>query len=736
MDQSESMALSPPPPPLPPRLSSATAHDLVAPGGSSSSQDSTASVEYLLERQCRIVSDASPTKVSAKDTGEKGDGSDSGVEFGIIAAVPSSKRFSGEEVTTTTASNLAATTARGAADEEDFDDDEEDDLQGPRSLSDDIGEDLLPASGLIRCRVNNKTGGGGGGVQQQREAYAAEGQYSCDSSMLSFCSDDNLLSDTKTSHCGNLLLRSGGGGGDCASEGGGSESSSVYNHPVMTMTATTTTTSTMTAAMTMSAKKRSLANGFAFDDKAKNMSMSTTQLSRPETLGRAKFRASSVNRVGPPALLTKDRARSRDRGGQLNGSPLVRANSVRRPPKPDSLPVSSPMTTSTRRLSTLGRTQSVRTPGTTPSDSGRWPYGPSVASAGGGTSGSTFSTPRSARSTVIDPLMVKTRLGQMSLDHSGAQSTFDKYATMPRRRREKTTEQNGQQSGTISSTRSSSISRDRLTTPAKLSICSTNSLKSTPVNMKEPLVTPKLRSVVRRLTQKVPIFLEKSIQTALTHQDLDNAFAGKATSLVDVAQRDKRTTGIQADIRDREMEELRLRLKHLTEEAEQMRSALGGKTILLASVEQQLIREREAKVKLQKELQCNSERVVAILESHAGTQDVMMDSTDSLMMLESRVTSDSQMVSKQKVELKKMRNVCTALRQELDEALERERSLIAERESEEMQEFLQIEKSVLTDAAKTEEKAKWQSVVEKKDQEIKWLLEECRHLVRFGEQMR
>lgn len=327
-------------------------------------------------------------------------------------------------------------------------------------------------------------------------------------------------------------------------------------------------------------------------------------------------------------------------------------------------------------------------------------------------------------------VVVKTRLGQLSLDHGGAQSTFDKYATMPRRRRDRSTDQKASHE---SSTRSSSISRDRLTTTTKLSI-STNSQKSTPV-AREP-VTPKMRSVVRRLTQKVAIFHEKSIQTLLTHQDLDNAFEGKVT-VIDASQRDKASVSTQSEIRDNEMEELRTQVKHLQDEGERMRSALGGKSILLASVEQQLVKERESKLKLQKELQCNSERVVAILESHTtDTGDIMGESTDSLMMLETKVTTDSQVVAKQKLELKKMRNVCMALRLELDEALERERAVIAERESEEMQEFLQIEKSVLTDAAKTEEKAKWQIVVEKKDQEIKWLLEECRHLVRFCEQRR
>lgn len=641
MDQSQSVGLDGQPPSPVALCSSIPVGDI-------------SSVEYLRQD-------------STKDR-EKGDGSDSGIEFGS-GGVQSLERLPNEAL------QLAPTPMA--------------DLQAVRSTtnSKDNESQRIPPNGELH-----------------REVYATEGLYSCDSSVRSFCSDENLLGDGKAHNTGGRSVVR-----DCASEGGGSESSSVYNQPVMPS----------------SAKKRS--NGvLGRDDKllANCMSASTTQLSKPDTLARAKFRASSVNRVGPPALLTKERARSKERGQSGGGSPLVRANSLRRPIKPDSLPVVSPMAAPSKRMSTLGRTQSVRTPGTTPSDSGRWPYGPG--------SGSALGTPRSVPRTGFNDsvVVVKTRLGQLSLDHGGAQSTFDKYATMPRRRRDRSTDQKASHE---SSTRSSSISRDRLTTTTKLSI-STNSQKSTPV-AREP-VTPKMRSVVRRLTQKVSIFHEKSIQTLLTHQDLDNAFEGKVT-VIDASQRDKASVSTQSEIRDNEMEELRTQVKHLQDEGERMRSALGGKSILLASVEQQLVKERESKVKLQKELQCNSERVVAILESHTtDTGDIMGESTDSLMMLETKVTTDSQVVAKQKLELKKMRNVCMALRLELDEALERERAVIAERESEEMQEFLQIEKSVLTDAAKTEEKAKWQIVVEKKDQEIKWLLEECRHLVRFCEQRR
>lgn len=640
----------------------------------------SSSVEYLLDRQCRIADD----EATVKDT-EKGEGSDSGVEFGgasSLVGVGHLKRLSSDEEVVL--------------------------VVAPSTETTDLQESLAAQSQVAATATTNSSDdnevlfGESNGLLQRHDVFAAtEGQFSCDSSVLSFCSEENLLGDSKAPLGG--VLR-----GDCASEGGGSESSSVYNQPLM--------------ATSGSVKKRVNVIDASVVSMARTMSVSTTQLSKPDTLGRAKFRASSVTRVGPPSLLTKDRARSKDRGQLMSSStssPLVRANSVRRPPKPDSLPVSSPMApplSASKRMSTLTRTQSVRTPGTTPTDSGRWPFGPQ--------------TPRSAtnRSTAGD-LMVKTRLGQMALDQSGAQSTFDKYATMPRRRRERSTEQKTAES----STRSSSISRERLTGTTRMSISTTNAQKSTPV---ATTTTPKMRSVVRRLTQKVKIFHETSSQTAMTSEDVENAFAGRATPAVDVAIRDRRAVGTQSEIRDREMEELRRRVKHLAEEGEQLRSALGGKTILLASVEQQLVREKEAKLKLQKELQCNSERVVAILETHSMSGEGMMDSTDSLMMLETKVTSDSQAVTRQRQELKKARNVCTALRLELDEALERERALIAERESEEMQEFLQIEKAVLTDAVKGEEKAKWQHVVEKKDQEIKWLLEECRHLVRFCEQRR
>lgn len=378
------------------------------------------------------------------------------------------------------------------------------------------------------------------------------------------------------------------------------------------------------------------------------------------------------------------------------------------------------------RMSTLGRTQSVRTPGTTPTaDSGRWPYGPTPISSN---TQQTPGTPRgvnSISSSASASLSVKTRLGQMSLDNINAQSTFDKYATMPRRRRERPSIGVGSNNPSQeSSTRSSSISRDRImSSTTRLSVAGTNGGsvrgRDGSVTSCSTPTTPKMRSVVRRVTQKVKIFQETSSQTAMTGEDLDGG-----VRVVDVKQREKRAVGIQAEGRQPvEMEELKRELQK--------------KSILLAGVEQQLAREREDKLVLQRELQGTTERVAAILAIHEGSDGGMMgESTDSLLMLESRVTSDSREVREQRQEIRKWRNLCVALKQELEEVVEREKKMLAEKESEEMQEFLRMEKAVLTDAAKEEEKAKWASVVAKKDQEIKWLLEECRHLVRFCEQRR
>lgn len=579
-------------------------------------------------------------------------------------------------------------------------------LKGDKGDGSDSGVEFCGGGGQPR-RPNEEVLQKGSTLIQ--DSTTIEGQFSCDSSMLSYCSDENLLNDQKMIG---------------TSEGGGSESSSVCNQPLNKSKPGPVNKKRVN----LLGAEKSLNNGNS------NKTSSPTIVDNIPA-NRTKLRASSANRAAPN-LLTNERARSREKVA-VTTSTLTRTNSIRRPVKPDSLPLASPLTTQ-KRASTLTRTQSVRTPSTTPNDDGRWPY---VRTIGSGTPRSSAAKPIS-----VEPLFIRTKIETVNIDNPSNQSTFDKYATMPRRRRERSADPKASITNgdlLVGNNRSSSISRDQLNKMTS----STNSLKPIPAKLppqipsvKEANVTPKPRvTPTRRLTQKVKIYQESASQTAITSQDVENAFAGNPKP-VDVTEMERNSIGIQSDIRDKELERLQESVKEMTENEERLHGIILEKSKIVSNMEQQLARERETKLDIQKELQNNSERVLAILESYSGARSDLMESTDSLMILESKLTSDNQLVSEQRDEIRKLGRICLALRRELEGTLGREKKLIIEREafeqeSQELQEFLQNEKTAMK-MENEKEKLKCEEVLEKKDKEIERLREECRYLVRFSEQRR
>lgn len=241
------------------------------------------------------------------------------------------------------------------------------------------------------------------------------GPVSCNSSMISYCSD----TCDKTNST--IVLQN-----DCYASEGGSESSSITGDPTIRK-------------LNATAKKK-----VAMKDGINNKSPRRSNESTSSTRSRP-----SVNRsvslsikASAPQLATRERARSRDKTKapevipqktSLMTSSLTRSMSLKRPPKPDSFPTSikdASLTFSSPRVN-LSRTPSLtrgKTPLATPvNDDGRWP---SIGNR----------TPRVIRNPQVstpEGLVIRTRIGNIQLDNK---ATFDKYATLPRRRKEKSTE--------------------------------------------------------------------------------------------------------------------------------------------------------------------------------------------------------------------------------------------------------------------------------------------------------
>lgn len=576
----------------------------------------------------------------------------------------------------------------------------------------DTGAAPLSVGTLQRALSNNSAGyasstGGGDGV-----AFA-----SCNSSLLSVCSEfydgKTIVSSPKTIN-------------DCTSEGG-SESSSLSNGP------------TSSKRHGMPKKRVAMAE-----------SLSPTQLNKSpkkseNTVARTRARAASANRAaahrsltttvpcGAPLLATTERARSREKQNSTNGlneSPkITRSVSLRRPTKPDSLPMNLRDTTSptVQRTATVSRTPSItrRTPVVyTPSmEDGRWPSTGSKNSR---------QFPRNGLTTP-DSLVIKTKIGPIMLDNKPV--IDDKCATLPRRRKEKSEEDLREIGRNI---RSNSVTRDqRMTSSA---IVRRSPKDSTP--QKSHAHPPR----GRRLTMtKTMIYHETAVQTALTSTDIDEAFAGNARDI----QIDAVTTSskhIQVDLRDKAIERLEERLRQLTGENTKLQQDLVDRGQTLSTIEQQLARERDEKCAMEQELKSNTERVLSMLQMvHAPPHAIEATNAngDSLLMLESQIQLSEHALEEKQTEVNTLRSFCSELQTEMNRSLLVQQSLMDERksfekESTELQDFLQDEKTAIVEALKDAESEieVMRGELKTREQDVERLQDECRHLVRISEQRR
>lgn len=256
---------------------------------------------------------------------------------------------------------------------------------------------------------------------------------------------------------------------------------------------------------------------------------------------------------------------------------------------------------------------------------------------------------------------------------------------------------------------------------------------------------PKLATAVKKATQKTKIYHETSVQTAITCKDVEDAFNGKAKDIrVDAIEQCHKHT--QSDIRDKEMERLEEKLKKLTAEYSAMLTKHSEKSQMVTALEQKLLKEREEKLAAQKELQINSERVLGMLESCPGAGAIPVETggeCDSLLMLESQLQLSGSVLEKKQEEIAKLRTICRTLHADMELSLKNQEELLRqktelEEESSEMQDFLQAEKASCMEALKEAETemSQLRQTLAARESEIERQQEECRHLVRIGEQRR
>jgi hypothetical protein len=538
----------------------------------------------------------------------------------------------------------------------------------------------LTMNGVLQRALSSNSGGYAsscGGLEDNI------GPVSCNSSMISYCSDHEKTNST-------IVLP------DCYASEGGSESSSVTGVPTL----------------------RKPSGGGKKKVGLKESPRRSNESPRPPTVSRSNTLPS---KSVAPNLATRDRARSRDKPKvEPMTTSLTRSMSTKRPPKPDSFPTN--LSISSPRVN-LSRTPSLnrgsRTPLSTPTvDDGRWP--------------SISSNKRTVRGSSVAPetLIIRTRVGNIQLDSKS--STFDKYATLPRRRKEKSVEDLSK-----SGSRSSSVTRELL--PNRMTTSMVKKLPNTSTPTKLMPVYPRIAK--KPVVAKTKIFHETSVQTAITSNDLDEAFSGNLKDLPRVDAVEMVTKETQSDIRDKELEKLRDQLERMSADHSQLLSKLNDKSQVVTQLEQELLKEREEKLTVQKELQNNTERVMHMLETfQAGPSG---EEGDSLLMLESQLTISGNVLEKQQEEIVKLQGICRAMQRDMEKSLKVQDNLIKqknelEEESTELQDFLQAEKVAFMEALKEAENENQQqkNKIAQKESDLERQQEECRHLVRICEQRR
>ncbi|XP_026747581.1 uncharacterized protein LOC113508696 [Trichoplusia ni] len=353
-----------------------------------------------------------------------------------------------------------------------------------------------------------------------------------------------------------------------------------------------------------------------------------------------------------PNLATRERARSREKPTPPEKPrPLTPKPRIRPTADLPNLVRESP---ALRAKPTKTSTARCRTPNS-PSEEKRWPSnGPRLA-------------------TVVDA--------------NATRAAADKYATLPRRRREADPE--------------GSPKHD-----------------STPPSSRRPTIT---RSASSRSTIKarVRIYAEKTSQTVLNGTDIESALAGIVPNIekVEVSRCHR---GVQASARDAEATRLANALAAAAEERERRQRA-----------EAQLAAERAARLAAIAELDRNSQRLLDLAGAGAGA-----GADGCLRALEEQLRSAGELAAKQRAEIDALREQCNKLHVEACSARECARLAEArlgeaEREAAEMQDFLAAETGALSDSLRDAELE-----LARVNADLDRRRAECRQLVRMCEQRR
>ncbi|KAL1140254.1 hypothetical protein AAG570_000186 [Ranatra chinensis] len=471
---------------------------------------------------------------------------------------------------------------------------------------------------------------------------------SCDSSLISCCySSEDLISQT-------LQLADERELGDGTSEGGSESSSVASNKP-----------------KTPSSVRRKCTPNLM--NRPSRSAQSPTTRSRTPMKERSLSRTPSSNKNTPTSSKTMS-------AGKMSGSSVVRSISLKSPASDQA------------KLPGKSVASRVKSPLVSSSvDDGRWPS--SVSKSQTPTKNKLFDKKFTIMTSSVGPI-------------EGKSSTFDKYATLPRRRRK-----SAENLLEIKVNRDPSLNR-------------TASLRKKKVHDNSPPTVKSLPPYPSKQKSRTRIYHETCVQTALTGQDVDKALEG--IPFQNVHNRvETKAMSIQVDRRFELAENLEAQVKQMQEKVSKLLE------------EKKEYEKIKCDLKEERELRQSQEKRLRALLHDKNCQENVIDSVEKQCIL----TND--ICKKQQQEIIQLQTICCNLKRELDKSLLMQHKIIqqqqeVEAESLEMQEFLQAEKSTLADTLKEleNEVSETKQALLQKEAELIKQQEDCTHLVRISEQIR
>lgn len=333
---------------------------------------------------------------------------------------------------------------------------------------------------------------------------------------------------------------------------GGSESSSVAG----------SSSSKTSKRVNLAGTKRRLVG-----NEEKSKSSSTVQRSRPTSVSR---------NTG-----VRSRAKSTDKQSANLKHDSTKTPNSNNKAVPNNLTLSITKKEGKSKPSTSRASSTTRTPITTPTDDGRWP--------------SINSKPAVSMGKAVRGLFTG-EASKRNNTTNNKSSTLEKYATLPRRRKENVENLKENKSTTI---KENNLNRNNVIKKQ------TSRESSTPKSLPP---YPRKKNV-----PKTKIYHEISIQTALTQTDIEKALSGitfQPTSPQDV---EKVVKEIQVDIKLKETEQLKEKIKTLSEHNEKLKEEFKIQSKNCCDLDERLKYEKLDNERLKEELKQNTERVLAIL---------------------------------------------------------------------------------------------------------------------------